>query len=110
MAPILFVDLTFLSANLLKVFDGGWMPLALGAVVMTIIVTRGGAYSGPSPQWTRRHRNTDSIARYRAWRRMRRHQRYQAQRLFLTGDSDQRAPTAFAASVSSTTQFCTCET
>jgi KUP system potassium uptake protein len=28
-----------LSANLLKVFDGGWMPLALGAVVMTIMYT-----------------------------------------------------------------------
>jgi K+ transporter len=34
-----FIDLTFLSANLLKVFDGGWMPLALGAVVMTIMYT-----------------------------------------------------------------------
>ena len=34
-APFLFVDLTFLTANLLKVVEGGWMPLALGAVVMT---------------------------------------------------------------------------
>ena len=38
-APFLFIDLTFLSANLLKVFEGGWMPLALGAVVMTIMYT-----------------------------------------------------------------------
>jgi len=37
--PFLFIDLTFLSANLLKVFDGGWMPLGLGAVVMTIMYT-----------------------------------------------------------------------
>jgi len=30
-APFLFLDLVFLSANLLKVFEGGWVPLALGA-------------------------------------------------------------------------------
>ena len=28
-APFLFLDLTFLAANLLKVFEGGWVPLAL---------------------------------------------------------------------------------
>ena len=33
-APFLFIDLTFLSANLLKIVEGGWMPLALGGVVM----------------------------------------------------------------------------
>jgi KUP system potassium uptake protein len=38
-APFLFLDLTFLSANLLKVFDGGWVPLALGAVVMLLMYT-----------------------------------------------------------------------
>ena len=31
-APFLLIDLTFLGANLLKVFEGGWMPLALGAL------------------------------------------------------------------------------
>src|ERR1700704_4800380 len=30
MAPFLFVDLTFLSANMLKIVEGGWVPLALG--------------------------------------------------------------------------------
>jgi KUP system potassium uptake protein len=39
MLPFLFVDLTFLTANLLKVVEGGWMPLALGALVMTIMYT-----------------------------------------------------------------------
>ena len=29
----LVIDLTFLSANLLKIVEGGWMPLALGALV-----------------------------------------------------------------------------
>src|SRR5262249_23150335 len=38
-APFLCLDLTFLGANLLKVVEGGWMPLALGAVVMTVMYT-----------------------------------------------------------------------
>jgi KUP system potassium uptake protein len=38
-APFLFLDLTFLSANLLKVVEGGWVPLALGAVVMLLMYT-----------------------------------------------------------------------
>jgi KUP system potassium uptake protein len=38
-APFLFLDLTFLSANLLKVIEGGWVPLALGAVVMLLMYT-----------------------------------------------------------------------
>src|SRR5207302_1334952 len=37
--PFLFIDLTFLAANLLKVVEGGWMPLALGACVMTVMYT-----------------------------------------------------------------------
>jgi KUP system potassium uptake protein len=38
-APFLLLDLTFLSANLLKVVEGGWVPLALGAVVMLLMYT-----------------------------------------------------------------------
>jgi KUP system potassium uptake protein len=38
-APFLFIDLTFLSANLLKIVEGGWMPLALGALVMVVMYT-----------------------------------------------------------------------
>ena len=37
--PFLFIDLTFLGANLLKVFEGGWMPLGLGAIVMIVMYT-----------------------------------------------------------------------
>jgi KUP system potassium uptake protein len=29
--PFLVIDLSFLSANMLKVVEGGWMPLALGS-------------------------------------------------------------------------------
>jgi KUP system potassium uptake protein len=37
--PFLLLDVTFLSANLLKVVEGGWMPLVLGAVVMAVMYT-----------------------------------------------------------------------
>ncbi len=33
------VDLAFFSASLLKVFDGGWFPLVMGAAVFTLMVT-----------------------------------------------------------------------
>ena len=39
MAPFLLIDLTFLSANMLKVVDGGWVPLALGGMVMLVMYT-----------------------------------------------------------------------
>ena len=39
MAPFILIDLTFLSANMLKVVEGGWVPLALGGVVMVIMYT-----------------------------------------------------------------------
>jgi KUP system potassium uptake protein len=39
MLPFLFIDLTFLAANLLKVVEGGWMPLLLGALVMAVMYT-----------------------------------------------------------------------
>jgi KUP system potassium uptake protein len=39
MAPFLFLDITFLAANLLKVLEGGWVPLALGSVVMLLMYT-----------------------------------------------------------------------
>jgi KUP system potassium uptake protein len=35
----LLVDLTFLGANLLKVRDGGWIPLAIGLVIFTLFTT-----------------------------------------------------------------------
>src|SRR6201747_3142590 len=38
-APFLFLDLIFLAANLLKVFEGGWVPLALGGVLILLMYT-----------------------------------------------------------------------
>lgn len=37
--PFLFIDLTFLGANLLKVVEGGWVPLAFGGLVMVVMYT-----------------------------------------------------------------------
>jgi KUP system potassium uptake protein len=37
--PFLLIDLTFLGANMMKVFEGGWMPLALGGLVMIVMYT-----------------------------------------------------------------------
>jgi KUP system potassium uptake protein len=39
MLPFVFIDFTFLAANLLKIFEGGWVPLALGTIVMTVMYT-----------------------------------------------------------------------
>jgi KUP system potassium uptake protein len=38
-APFLAVDLIFLLANLLKIFEGGWLPLAVGASLMLLMLT-----------------------------------------------------------------------
>jgi KUP system potassium uptake protein len=37
--PFLLLDLTFLGANLLKVVEGGWIPLAFGGLVLMIMYT-----------------------------------------------------------------------
>jgi KUP system potassium uptake protein len=39
MGPFLLVDLTFLSANMLKVVEGGWVPLVIGVLVMLVMYT-----------------------------------------------------------------------
>jgi KUP system potassium uptake protein len=39
MVPFLLIDLTFLGANLLKVVEGGWVPLVLGMAVMAVMYT-----------------------------------------------------------------------
>jgi KUP system potassium uptake protein len=38
-APFFLIDLTFLGANLLKVVEGGWVPLALGAGIIVVMHT-----------------------------------------------------------------------
>lgn len=38
-APFVFVDMSFLSANLLKLFEGAWVPLLFGLLVVILIWT-----------------------------------------------------------------------
>jgi KUP system potassium uptake protein len=38
-AVFLSVDLTFFGANLLKVFQGGWLPILIGACIFTLMTT-----------------------------------------------------------------------
>jgi KUP system potassium uptake protein len=38
-APFLVVDLTFLSANLLKIVEGGWFPLLLAGLLILVMMT-----------------------------------------------------------------------
>ena len=39
MLPFLFIDTTFLTANMLKVFHGGWVPLLIAGFVIVIMLT-----------------------------------------------------------------------
>jgi KUP system potassium uptake protein len=37
--PLLTIDLAFFGANLVKIFDGGWFPLAVGGFIFTLMAT-----------------------------------------------------------------------
>ncbi len=39
MAPFMVIDLIFLGANLLKIADGGWLPLIVGMGLMVVMLT-----------------------------------------------------------------------
>jgi KUP system potassium uptake protein len=39
MGPFLLIDFTFLSANMLKVIEGGWIPLLVGGLIMAVMYT-----------------------------------------------------------------------
>jgi len=39
MAPFVVVDVTFLTANMMKVVEGGWVPLAFGMLMMVLMYT-----------------------------------------------------------------------
>ncbi|MGK2954063.1 MAG: potassium transporter Kup [Solirubrobacterales bacterium] len=38
-AVFLTIDLTFLAANLTKIFHGGWFPLGIGVILFTVLIT-----------------------------------------------------------------------
>ena len=37
--PLLIIDLSFFGANIIKIFEGGWFPLAVGLMVFTLMTT-----------------------------------------------------------------------
>lgn len=37
--PFVIIDIAFFSANSLKIFDGGWFPLAFGALIFAVLTT-----------------------------------------------------------------------
>jgi KUP system potassium uptake protein len=39
MVPILFIEQAFFAANVLKIFEGGWFPLLVGALTATVMLT-----------------------------------------------------------------------
>jgi len=62
----LVVDLAFFAANLLKIADGGWLPLAFGAAVFLIMVTwRGGVDAVRASVSRRAPSQEDFLARLR---------------------------------------------
>ena len=69
-APFLAIDLVFLMANVLKIVEGGWMPLAVGAALMV-----GDADLAPRHAHPRREgaqgRGAASPSSSRCWRRAR---------------------------------------
>jgi len=38
-APLMIIDLSFLASNSLKIVEGGWFPLVIGAIVFTLLTT-----------------------------------------------------------------------
>ena len=93
-APFLLIDLTFLGANLLKVFEGGWVPLALGGVVMLLMCTwrRGSRLLFEKTAQAAKCRSTDLVAMLEKQPP----QRVPGTAVFLTSDPDMRADRADA--------------
>jgi KUP system potassium uptake protein len=89
-APFLMLDATFLGANLLKVVEGGWMPLLLGSAMVTVMYTwrRGTAMLAAKT----RKLETPLTSLIEMLRRSPPH-RALGTAVFLTGDPD-HAPTA----------------
>ena len=68
--PFLLIDLSFFGANMLKVLEGGWVPLALGGLIMVMMYTwrRGSRLCSRRPA---RAKSRCPIW-WRCWRRSRR--------------------------------------
>jgi KUP system potassium uptake protein len=84
------IDLTFLSSNLLKIFDGGWLPLVVAAVVFT---TMGTWWRGRRLLAERRAGDAMELCQFVAALDPERPARIEATAIFLTSDV-RRVPAA----------------
>jgi KUP system potassium uptake protein len=89
-AAFLAVDLTFLAANLMKVVEGGWVPLALGACSMIVMWTW---VRGTRLLAEKTHRDSIPIAQLIAMLQKSKPTRVPGTAVFLTSDP-KVAPTA----------------
>jgi KUP system potassium uptake protein len=85
----LFVDVVFFSANLLKIVDGGWVPLTFGAIVFVIMTTW---HAGISAVQRKQTAEAMTPARFRAWLRRRKIARVPGTAVFLTRMVDRLVP------------------
>ncbi|HZK89924.1 MAG TPA: KUP/HAK/KT family potassium transporter [Stellaceae bacterium] len=77
----LLVDLVFFSANLLKIADGGWVPLTFGAIVFIIMTTW---HAGVAATQREQMAAAMTPRRFRAWLRRRKTPRLPGTAIFLT--------------------------
>ena len=89
-APLITVDLVFLSANALKVLSGGWAPLLIGSALALVMTTwvRGGALLA-----AKLHRESPPLDDVLEALRARRPARVSGVAVYMTGEPD-RAPAA----------------
>lgn len=85
----LFVDFVFFAANLMKIADGGWVPLTFGAIVFIVMTTWRAGLSAVQHKQTS---ESMTPARFRSWLRRHKIARVPGTAIFLTRMSDRLVP------------------
>ncbi|HML09780.1 MAG TPA: KUP/HAK/KT family potassium transporter [Stellaceae bacterium] len=88
-AVFLIVDFAFFAANLLKIVDGGWIPLTFGAVVFIAMTTWHAGISAVQQKLTA---EAMTPGRFRDWLRRHKIPRAPGTAIFLTRMIDRRVP------------------
>ncbi|MGA8401688.1 MAG: KUP/HAK/KT family potassium transporter [Stellaceae bacterium] len=85
----LVVDFAFFSANLLKIADGGWVPLTFGTIVFIAMTTW---HAGISAVQRKQADEGMTPGRFRAWLRRRKIARVPGTAVFLSRMADRVVP------------------